>query len=569
MRYFAIVLAGSTLASASAQQSHPATGPYTNGVVAADHPKASEAGLEMLKAGGNCVDAAVATSFALSVVRPASCGIGGGGFMVIWNADKQEATALDYRERAPMAASADMYDAAEPGTEIGSVRGPKAAGVPGTVAGLCYAAKHYGSLPLSKLLEPAIRLAEEGYGLDATDVRNQKSTLAKLDRYDGYRTKYSGLLNGYLGGGTAFKVGQRFKSPQLPALKLIAKHGRDGFYTGPVAEAILAATKSAGVMTAEDLRRMQPVVRKPLMTTFDGKQILTMPPPSSGGAAIIEMLNTLKAWERQNPSQSLDELGHNTEKYAQLLAEAMKHAFADRAEFLGDTDFADVPLDRLTDQAYANEIAKRISLDATKKPADYGRFFAANDSGTSHLSVIDKHGNAVACTETINLTYGSFVVVPEFGFILNDEMDDFAARPGEPNAFGLIQSAANAVAPRKKPLSSMTPTIVIEDGKAIGAMGASGGPRIITATFQVLLNQIRFGLKPQAAVNQPRLHHQWAPNRLSLEAKLFDKLKASLQTRGHEVLSSSGLGVSQSVGRIDNKLFGGSDPRKLGRPAGY
>ena len=523
----------------------------------------------MLKAGGNCVDAAVATSFALSVVRPASCGIGGGGFMVIWNAEKQEAIALDYRERAPMAASADMYAAPKAGTEITSVRGPRAAGVPGTVAGLCYAAEHYGSLPLAKLLEPAIRLAEEGYALDATDLRNQKSTLAKMDRFNGYPTKYADLLNGYLGEGTAFRVGQTFKSPQLPALKLIAKHGRDGFYTGPVAEAILAATKDGGVMTAEDLEQMQPVVRKPLHTTFDGKSVLTMPPPSSGGAAIVEMLNTVKAWEKQNPAKTLDKLGHNTGGYAQLLAESMKHAFADRAEFLGDTDFADVPLDRLASQSYADDIAKRISLEKTRKPADYGRFFAATDSGTSHLSVIDRHGNAVACTETINLTYGSFVVVPEFGFILNDEMDDFAARPGEPNAFGLIQSAANAVAPRKKPLSSMTPTIVIEDGKAVGAMGASGGPRIITATFQVLLNQVRFGLKPQAAVNQPRLHHQWAPNRLSIETKLFEKLKGPMQTRGHEVRSSTGIGVSQSVGRFDGKLFGGSDRRKLGRPAGF
>lgn len=561
-----VLLAAPVLAQ---QQAQTAAGPYANGVVAADHPRASEAGLEMLKAGGNCVDAAVATSFALSIVRPASCGIGGGGFMVIWDAKKQESVTLDYRERAPMASSADMFAAPEKGQEIASVRGPRAAGVPGTVAGLCYAAEHYGSLPLSKLLEPAIRLAEEGYAIDGIDLGKQKSTLAKLNRYSGYRKRFAPLLNGYLNGGEPFQLGQRFKSPQLAAMKRVAEHGRDGFYTGPVAEAILKATHDGGVMTAEDLKQMEPVVRKPLTTTFDGKQVFTMPPPSSGGAAIIQMLNTLKAWEEQNPDKTMDKLGHNTQQYAQLLAEAMKHAFADRAEFLGDTDFAEVPLEKLTSQSYADEIAKRIKLDKTLKPKEYGRFFAASDSGTSHFSVIDKHGNAVACTETINLVYGSFVVVPEYGFILNDEMDDFAARPGEPNAFGLIQSAANAVAPRKKPLSSMTPTIVVEDGKAIAVMGASGGPRIITATFQVLLNQVRFGLKPQQAVNQPRLHHQWSPNLLRMEPKLFGPIGAGMKSRGHDISSSSGLAVSQSAGRYGKKLFGGSDPRKLGRPAGY
>lgn len=543
----------------------PATGPFENAVVAADHPLASQAGLEMLQAGGNVVDAAVASSFALSVVRPASCGLGGGGFMVIWNAKEQKAMALDYRERAPLASTADMYKDKSK-TEPASMRGPKACGVPGTVAGLCYAAEKYGSLPLSRLLEPAIRYAKEGFAVDAGRVANQKSTLAKFQKFGSYETQYNLLLDGYLNSGTPLSPGDNWKSPQLKTLELIAEKGRAGFYSGPVAKAIIETSE---LITQQDLSRQHPVQRSPLRGSLNGREVLTMPPPSSGGVALVQMLNILEAWEKQHPGKSLTSIGHNSPTYVQLVTEAMKHAFADRAEFLGDTDFADVPIQKLISKDYAYRIARRIDLERTLEPKEYGRFFAASDSGTSHLSVIDKDGNAVACTETINLTYGSFVVVPEFGFILNDEMDDFAARPGEPNAFGLIQSAANAVAPRKKPLSSMTPTIVIEDGKAVAATGASGGPRIITATMQVLLNQVRFGLKPQAAINQPRLHHQWSPNRLSLEAKLHDQVSKHLQKRGHEVSRSSGVGVSQSVGRIDGKLYGGSDPRKLGRPAGY
>ncbi len=559
------ILVLAPLTSIAQEKQSLAAGPYENAVVAADHPLASQAGLEMLQAGGNVVDAAVASSFALSVVRPYSCGIGGGGFMVIWNADDQKAMALDYRERAPLASSSDMYKEKSP-TESESMRGPKACGVPGTVAGLCYAAEKYGSLPLSKLLEPAIRYAKEGFAVDTGCVANQKSTLARFEQFAGYKTDYKLLLDGYLNSGSPFTPGDNWKSPQLKTLELIAEKGRSGFYNGPVAKAII---ETSALITQQDLTRQQPVLRAPLRGSLGGREVLTMPPPSSGGVALVQMLNVLQAWEEQHPGQTLTSIGHNSPAYVQVVTEAMKHAFADRAEFLGDTDFADVPIHKLISKDYAHQIARKINLERTLEPKDYGRFFSASDSGTSHLSVIDKHGNAVACTETINLVYGSFVVVPEYGFILNDEMDDFAARPGEPNAFGLIQSEANAVAPRKKPLSSMTPTIVIEDGKAIAATGASGGPRIITATMQVLLNQVRFGLKPQDAVNKPRLHHQWSPNRLSLESKLYDRVGNDLKKRGHEVSRSSGLAVSQSVGRIDGKLFGGSDPRKLGRPAGY
>lgn len=546
------------------QQGETSTGPFQNAVVAADHPLASQAGLEMLQAGGNVVDAAVATSFALTVVRPASCGIGGGGFMLIWDAEKQESVAIDYRERAPLSSSADMFKD-RTGPESTSMRGAKAVAVPGTVAGLCYAAEKYGSLPLEKLLSPAIRIAKQGVRLDPGEISKRRSTLAKLRKFDGYEGKFGLLKNQYLTtDDTAL-----FHSPQLPALELIASEGPDAFYKGRIAKAIVEAC-DGGAITLKDLAEQDPVVvRTALKGTFDGKTVLTMPPPSSGGVALLQMLNALTKWEQKNPAKSLTNMGHNTPDYIHVVTEAMKHAFADRAQYLGDTDFADVPIDRLLSDKYADQIADRIQLARTLKPEAYGRFFSATDSGTSHFSVIDKHGNAVACTETINLVYGSFVVVPEFGFVLNDEMDDFAANPGKPNAFGLIQSEANAVAPGKKPLSSMTPTLVIEDGKAIASIGASGGPRIITATMQVLLNQTRFGLKPQDAVNAPRFHHQWSPNTVRLEARLFRAHSDVLKARGHNTASSEALAVSQSTACLRGLLYGGSDKRKYGKPAGY
>lgn len=567
------VLVCATAAPLQAQDTarQESAGPFEKAVVAADHPLASQAGLEMLEAGGNVVDAAVATSFALSVVRPASCGVGGGGFMVIWDAKLRRAVALDYRERAPMAATADMFREPVPeGHETASMRGPLAVGVPGTVAGLCYAAERYGTLPLSKLLQPAIRLAEQGIPIDRNDRGNVASTLRKLNRFDGYRQRYRLLLEGYLNSGDPITDETRFRSPQLPVLRKIAAEGRKGFYSGEVAAAIVDACSDGGIITKADLARMQPVQRKPLRGSFDGHDVITMPPPSSGGVAVLQMLNTLQAWERLHPEQRFTEADTTDPSlYAQVLTEAMKHAFADRAEFLGDTDFAEVPLKRLLSKRYAEDIARRIRADRTGPPESYGRFFAAPDAGTSHFSVIDAQGNAVACTETINLGYGSFVVVPGYGIVLNDEMDDFAARPGEPNAFGLIQSEANAVAAGKKPLSSMTPTIVVRNGKAIAAMGGSGGPKIITATLQVLLNQIRFGQLPQDAVNRPRLHHQWSPNRLLLEADLHRHLGTTLTRKGHATQVTGGVGVAQSVGLIDGSLYGGSDPRKGGRPAGH
>jgi gamma-glutamyltranspeptidase/glutathione hydrolase len=325
-------------------------------------------------------------------------------------------------------------------------------------------------------------------------------------------------------------------------------------------------------MTLEDLAattQTQPVVRKPLRGRHAGYEVVTMPPASSGGIAILETLNILHAYQRRRPGVVLSQLGHDSPQSVHLITEAMKHAFADRAEFLGDADFAHVPVDRLLSRRHAEQLAARIDAKQTLPKDAYGRFAAVVDGGTSHLSVIDAAGNAVACTETVNTFFGSYVVEPTYGIILNDEMDDFAVQPGEPNAYGLIQSEANAVAPGKKPLSSMSPTILVIDGKATIVAGASGGPRIISGTLQTLLNLTTFGLPPEQAVRSPRFHHQWAPDMLFVEDDLLPTLKSPLESLGHEVTRRSSLCVVQAAVRTEQGLVGVSDPRKGGLPAGW
>lgn len=545
---------------------------YQHAAVAADHPLASQAGLEMLQQGGNVVDAAVATSFALSVVRPESCGIGGGGFMVIWNAKTQKAVALDYREIAPQAASRDMYlnaRKANPGNPTPSQNGALAVGVPGHVAGLCHALEKYGTLDLPTVLAPSIRYCKDGVPVDAFMRSTQKTMLNRFKDNPKYQTEYAGLWKHYLNAGKPWPKDARFHSPLGPVYEKIAKEGKAGFYEGEVGAAIVSALKDAGgIITAEDLKAVAPKERTVLRGKYLGKEILTMPPPSSGGIALLEILNVLTEWESRH-AQPPDGLAHNQPDYVQLLTEAMKHAYADRAEYLGDTDFVKVPVDRLISQEYAAKLVDRISLRETKPLESYGKVMPLNDAGTSHYSVMDAGGNAVACTETINTTFGSLFVEPRFGIILNNEMDDFAAIPGEPNAFGLIQSEANIVQPGKKPLSSMTPTIVLEDGKAVLALGGSGGPRIISSTLQVLLNVMRFEMPPEQAIALPRIHHQWLPNVLSMEEGLLETLQPPLTARGHKVEQRNNLAVVQAIQRTAKGLRAASDPRKHGKPAGY
>lgn len=548
---------------ASAQQT-----PFSRAVVAADHVAASEAGARILREGGNVVDAAVATSFALSVVRPASCGMGGGGFMVIWDADQQKATALDYRERAPSAATAVALENNNNHPEPPSVRGGKAVGVPGNVAGLCYAAEKYGTLPIAQLVQPAIDLCKSGVPIDQHDQEVQVSTLSKLKSHAGYEDRFKLLKKLYLNDGKPWKIGDKFYSPQLKTLQAIAANGSAGFYSGAIAAAIAQTiTAESGIFSTDDLVSYRPSERNALVSEFHGKQIITMPPPSSGGVALLQTLQSLEEWETRS-QKSLRSLQHNSPDYVHVVTEVLKHAFADRAEFLGDMDFVEVPLDRLLNRNYSRDIAEHVSMKNTLAPEKYGRFFLSSDGGTSHFSVMDSAGNAVACTETINLTFGSFLVVPDYGIVLNNEMDDFTANPGQPNAFGLIQSKANAIEPGKRPLSSMTPTLVVENNKATYACGASGGPRIITATLQSLLNFIVFEMSAADAVSASRFHHQWAPNELLLEPNLQRTIGSSLTERGHVIKSSNSLAATQAAALNGKTLSGGSDPRKHGQPAG-
>ena len=543
---------------------------YQNAVVACDHPLASQAGLEMLQQGGNCVDAAVASSFALSVVRPASCGIGGGGFMVIWDAKEQKSVAIDYRERAPLRANRNMFVEANKTGKLTSQYGHLANAVPGNVAGLALAAEKYGSLPLSKILAPAIRYAREGVDVDANERGVQRTVLQQLKKFPDGNTRFSALVNGYLNRGTAWQDGDRFRSPQLPALELIAKEGAAAFYSGDIADAIVAESRrGGGIIRHDDLKQYQPVLREPLKQSYANFDVLTMPPPSSGGVAILQIMNILDEWESRSAQNRIHQLQPDHPRYKHLLVEAMKHAFADRAAYLGDTDFVDVPVKRLISREYAANLLNRILPGSTRPPADYGRYAPLRDAGTSHISIIDRDGNAVACTETVNTYFGSKVVDPKFGLVMNNEMDDFSAVPGEPNAFGLLQSERNEVEPRKKPLSSMTPTIILQDNKAILVAGASGGPRIITATLQVMLNQIYFGMTPDEAVRFPRVHHQWMPDTLYFEPSNPDTLISRLRQHGHQTKSRKALGVCQTVSRSNDGLRGASDPRKYGAPAGY
>ena len=563
------VLSGVSRTAADGPQ--PAQAAYPHAVVVADHALASQAGVEVLKKGGNVVDAAVATSFALSVVRPDSCGIGGGGFMVIWNAGKREAVVLDYRERAPQAATRDMFAPRENTDPERSRKGPLAAAIPGSVAGLCFALEKYGSLDLKTVLGPALRLAREGVPLDRHARDTQRAALREFDAHPEYRRRFAALYDNYLNAGRPWTDADRFCSPQLKVLELIAERGPDAFYRGPVADALVTqSTRGGGLFTLDDLQQTAPVIREPLRATFDGLEILAVPPPSSGGIALIESLNMLSAGEghplsrRRKPSEDW-----SSTTRLHLLAETLKHAFADRAEFLGDADFVNVPINRLTSAEYAAALAGRIDPKRTQPPEAYGSRVVPDDGGTSHFSIIDHDGNAVACTETINLAFGSFVVEPAYGIVFNNQMDDFSAVPGEPNAFGLIQSEANAVAPRKKPLSSMCPAIVLREGRAAYALGASGGPRIISATLQALINMTRCEMPPQQAVAAPRIHHQWQPDILYLEGPLNNVAGTALSALGHTVRRQDSPSACQAASRTENGLRGGSDPRKAGRPAGY
>jgi gamma-glutamyltranspeptidase/glutathione hydrolase len=560
-----LALTAST-ATAFAVTPPPLVAPHA--AVASDHPAASKAGIEALRAGGNAVDAACATALALGVTVPHSSGIGGGGFAVIYLAKEKKVVTLDFREKAPAAIKAEMYFRdGKPDPKL-SRRGGLAVGVPGEVRGLSEIVRRWGKLPFSACVKPAERLAKAGTPLtdDAADVING----------DGKRdAEFTAFLAQVFALGRPFvlpvKPGEIVRRPALAGtLARLRTGGADAFYGGPIADEIVKATvASGGVLSREDLRAYNVVERPALVTTYRGHRVFTMPPPSSGGIVITEALGILGEKLKDPPRGP----GRFSSAYLHVLTEALKHGFADRARHLGDTDFVSVPLAKLSDPAYHRELAARIDDQHTQKPERYGLPTAPprppRDGGTTNLSVIDADGNAVALTTTVNLGYGSHVIAGSTGIILNDQMDDFAIAPDTPNAFKLIGNEKNAVAPGKRPLSSMSPTLVLEGDRALLAVGGAGGPTIISGTLQVLLNVVDGQLDAQAASSAPRIHHQWSPDVLGLEPEIPPDVIEGLERRGHKTSRREHICTVNIVVRTKDGVEAATEYRRGGAPAGY
>lgn len=554
---------------------------YAHAAVAADHAIASRAGLEILRAGGNAVDAAVAASFTLSVVRPYSCGIGGGGFMVVHQpANAKRAgvtTTIDYREVAPAAVDPGFFERPERARdEFASTHGGAAIATPGTVAGLLHALERFGTLPRVRVMEPAIRAAHEGFDADQHYVHSNQEVIDWI-RADGARApRFPLVWERFLLEGRV-RVGDRIRVPeQGEVLARIADQGAGAFYEGEVARAMVdAAGARGGVLTLADLAGYRVVERDPLVAHFRGHTLLTMPPPSSGGIVLAQVLGMLE--HRSADLELAIAAGAGSGAYAHLVIEACKHAFADRAAWLGDPAAVRIPLRALLSPANLLARANAIDLARTHEPGWYGtRGPLPDDAGTSHLCVVDESGGAVSCTETINLYFGSLVGVDRFGFCLNNEMDDFQARPGRANAFDLVHAEKNPPRAGMRPLSSMCPTIVARtgaDGSPGGVRalaGGSGGPRIISGTLQALLNVLLFDASAAGALEGPRFHHQWKPNRVGLEPGLMGSpLRGELEAFGHEVEAREAVGAVQLIRRAGGAWQAASDPRKGGSPAGY
>lgn len=529
---------------------HPVYG--KNGMVASEQGLATQVGLDILKQGGNAIDAAVAVGFALAVVLPNAGNIGGGGFMVLHDDKTGKDVAIDFREIAPAKASRDMYLDNQGNVIDGkSLFTHDASGVPGTVAGMEYALKKWGTMPLSKVLEPAIKLADKGFIVSdvlAQTLKEEKSTLGK----------WSASKASFFKNGEPLKSGDLLVQKDLAkSLRLIAKQGAKAFYQGEIATKIAKEMQShGGTMTLEDLKAYKVVERQPIIGDYRGYKVVTMPPPSSGGVHLIEILNMLEHYP-------IKEDGVNSAKNIHHMAESMKLAYADRSEYLGDPDFVKIPVTGLTSKAYANELVKTIDdnkarLSSNIKP---GKPQPYESDQTTHFSVMDKAGNAVAVTYTLNLNFGSGIVVEGTGILLNNEMDDFSVKPGVPNAFGLVGGTANAIEAKKRPLSSMTPTIVMKNNKPWLVTGSPGGARIITTVLQSVVNTIDHEMNPAEAIITPRVHHQWLPDELRVEEGISPDTIKLLQEKGHKVVTKAPMGRIQIIQADDSGFYGYSDPR--------
>jgi len=551
-------------------------------IVVSVHELASRAGVEVLRAGGNAVDAAVATGFALAVVHPQAGNIGGGGFMLVRMADGK-VHFIDYRERAPAAATANMYlDAQGNVIQDASVVGYKSIGVPGSVAGMVYAEKTYGKLTLAQVMAPAIKLARDGYALAWEDARDMKND-HDLSRFPESRRIFQR-------DGNYYQQGDVLRQPELArTLERIAANP-DDFYHGAMAQELAAfMQKGGGLITADDLAHYEVKEREPVRGTYRGYEIISAPPPSSGGTALIEILNILEAYD-------LAKAGNRSAEAVHLTVEAFRRAYYDRAEFLGDPDFAKIPVPQLIDKKYG--AAWRESIDPQhssaskdlKRPAIFEELeqyalrheppvMVREPEHTTHYSVVDADGNAVAVTTTLNDSFGSRVTAGNLGFLLNDEMDDFAVKQGVPNLYGLIQGPANAIGPGKRPLSAMTPTIMLKDGKLFLVLGSPGGSRIISTVANILMGVVDDGMNIQEAVNAPRFHNQWLPDQVNVERwfspdtiqalqKMGDKVEVGVTVAGEwEPYWSDGECIAIDV--KTGERLGASDGRNNGKAVGY
>ena len=540
-----------------------------SGMVVSQEILASQVGADILSAGGNAVDAAVATGFALAVTLPRAGNLGGGGFMLVHLAEADKTIAIDYRELAPAEAYRDMFLDPE-----GDVDNQKArysihsSGVPGTVAGLIHAQEKYGRLTLKQVMQPAIELARDGFAVSADLADSLASRAERLQKDAASKGYFFKPLGGL------YQRGEKFVQSDLSAtLTRIAKTGSKEFYQGKTADLLVAQMQSSGgLISHQDLRNYQVVERQPVCGDYQQTRVCAMPPPSSGGVHLVQMLNILEGWD-------LKSLGHNSADYIHRLVESMRRAYADRSLYLGDPDFFPVPVAQLTDKNYATVLRDQIDPQLSSRSADVKPGLGVSQPNpkavkesteTTHYSTWDQWGNVVSNTYTLNFSYGSGISVAGAGFLLNNEMDDFSSKPGSPNGYGLVGGVANAIEPGKRPLSSMTPTIAFDaSGQPILATGTPGGSTIITITLQMLLNVIEFDMGVAEATAAPRIHHQWLPDTVFFESGISVDSINRLKTMGHRVNDKSGrLGATQSIQRkTGSRLFGASDYRRAGAGA--
>ncbi|WP_000805115.1 gamma-glutamyltransferase [Salmonella enterica] len=527
----------------------------TQGMVASVDAMATQVGVDILKQGGNAVDAAVAVGYALAVTHPQAGNLGGGGFMLLRTKDGAT-TAIDFREMAPAGATRDMFldEQGNPDSKK-SLTSPLASGTPGTVAGLSLALEKYGSLPLNSVVRPAIKLAQEGFIVNdalADDLKTYGSEV--LPHHENSKAIF-------WKDGEPLKKGDKLVQQDLAnSLTMIAENGPDAFYKGEIARQIAQQMQqNGGLITTDDLAAYQAVERTPVSGEYRGYQIFSMPPPSSGGIHIVQILNILENFD-------MKKYGFGSADAIQIMAEAEKYAYADRSEYLGDPDFVNVPWQALTSKAYAKSIAGQIDINKAKPSSEIrpGKLAPYESDQTTHFSVVDKDGNAVAVTYTLNTTFGTGIVAGNTGILLNNQMDDFSAKPGVPNVYGLVGGEANAVGPKKRPLSSMSPTIVVKDGKTWLVTGSPGGSRIITTVLQMVVNTIDFGMNVAEATNAPRFHHQWLPDELRVEKGFSPDTLKLLEQKGQKVALKEAMGSTQSIMvGPDGELYGASDPRSV------